>query len=554
MPKIRIKAAVVDTRNLKLYLEDGTTMKIPQGDPRLAQIIHESKNDLNAGRIAEIEIAVENAGNNFSQFEERSSGFVRFFRVTKSALAGIFSNNSDSDPEREQGQAGPLPEMVLGQMIPTDLDKALEEIMANAQPMINDHIKETETVVAMVDNKPIPGVETLARQIKYAIEHNSLEGVERFLARLAKVIDDRRHSVEDLLKFIERGDLPIADDGSIIIYKVLRRSLQVGAKPGEYVDCYTKQIVQRCGSYVCMDSKLVDPDRHRECSNGLHVARREYLRSFSGDVCVLAKVAPEDVIAVPLKDPNKMRVRGYHILFELTHAMHQQLKLNMPITKHEAGQKLLARAMSGDHSSPIERVEIRGKGGADIVTTKLVSGETYASRTAAPKSTNPKQKTKPKAAPKKSKAIDISESTKPVAPAVDPKKVARGTKADRIVRYLRILRNPSHTKAVRQQAAQDLLDLRKRAKKSWNALGHTDITDNQLKSFLKEALKPKAKTKSTKNSPAPKPAVTRQKRARNLFNNSDWQGLLMHKQRTKISWSKLGFSTEEQKTIERNTD
>ena len=48
MTKIRIMAAVVDTKRLTLYKEDGDTVLIPQGDPRLARIVEETKDILMA--------------------------------------------------------------------------------------------------------------------------------------------------------------------------------------------------------------------------------------------------------------------------------------------------------------------------------------------------------------------------------------------------------------------------------------------------------------------------------------------------------------------------
>lgn len=188
------------------------------------------------------------------------------------------------------------------------------------------------------------------------------------MARVAAVASKRNHSAQDLMKFLQKGDLPIADDGSIIIYKVLR-SKSNGKHT--YVDCHTKNVPQRVGSYVHMAESLVDPDRRNECSNGLHVARRGYVGGFSGDVCVIAKVAPEDVIAVPQYDANKMRVCGYHILFELSDDDFKKLKKNQPITDTTEGKLLVGRAIAGDHPPPIENVKITEHHGRGIVITSL---------------------------------------------------------------------------------------------------------------------------------------------------------------------------------------
>jgi hypothetical protein len=227
----------------------------------------------------------------------------------------------------------------------------------------------TDTIIAVVDGKVIPGMEKIKTQFSRAAKLGSTTGVENFLKRLGAVIEKRSHSIEDLLKFMERGDLPIADDGSILIYKVLK--FNGDRTNGKYVDCHTKKVEQWTGAYVCMDEKLVDPNRRNECSNGLHVARRGYVHGFSGDVCVLAKLAPEDVIAVPEHDANKMRVCGYHIIMELSQKQYDLLKKNQPITSDDEGKHLLACALSGKHIHRTHEVRITESKGGGVKVTKL---------------------------------------------------------------------------------------------------------------------------------------------------------------------------------------
>jgi hypothetical protein len=266
----------------------------------------------------------------------------------------------------------------------------VDEILAHAVPVQHENFHETDiavqgnvvetsgdtigkpvedtasdTIIAVVDGKVIPGMEKIKTQFGRAAKLGSTKGVENFLKRLAAVIEQRSHSVEDLLKFMERGDLPIAEDGSILIYKVLRKSSE------KYVDCHSRKVTQFVGAYVCMDPSMVDHNRSTECSNGLHVARRGYIKSFSGDVCVLAKLAPEDVIAVPLYDSNKMRVCGYHIIAELEDKHYQLLKANRPITDDEDGKKLLALAMAGIHIRRTHEVRVTGSMGAGVKITEL---------------------------------------------------------------------------------------------------------------------------------------------------------------------------------------
>ena len=458
---IRIVAAVVDTRQLTLYREDGTTLMIPQGDPRLRKIVESATPQLINKKYADVVIEEEDT-NSYAHFEQKGSGVVRFFRVAKDKLASLFTEVPDTSPvvplsigpvpvalmtevydaastipptaveinmEIMQANADMISDVLMSRQDPwqdlqaeadanadegVDDDEetfepvepaieakveqtmdAVNEILAHAIPVSskdfsdktvakqgdvvetgghtikehNDNPNSPDTIVAVVDGKILPGMERIKTQFNRAAKMGSTIGVERFLQRLAAVIEDRRHSIDDLLKFMERGDLPIADDGSILIYKVLRRR---GPKTeGKFVDCHSGKVEQWTGAYVCMDPSLVDPNRRNECSNGLHVARRGYIRNFSGDVCVLAKLAPEDVIAVPEYDANKMRVCGYHILMELSETQYSLVKSNKPITDDDEGRRLLAAAIAGNHVHKTHEVRITGQMGTGVTTKKL---------------------------------------------------------------------------------------------------------------------------------------------------------------------------------------
>lgn len=556
MTKIRILAAVVDTRRLTLYKEDGETIRIPQGDARLQRILDESKEDLLLGKVAEVDISHDpkhKPTNAYADFEEKSGGMVRFFRVAKSKVAGLFGGSEPKNQEAEEPEEGERL-LTLGNPEAAKIDTALDDIMNNAVPMRSEESdeidEENETVVGVIDDKPIPGVEGIKDHMAYAAKLGSTQGVENFMRRISKVIESRRHSIDDLLKFMHRGDLPIADDGSIIIYKVLRHGAD-----GGYVDCHTKRVPQKVGSFVCMDPSLVDPNRHQDCSNGLHVARRGYLSSFGGDVCILGKVAPEDVIAVPLKDANKMRVCGYHILFELTSEMHGRLKANLPITNTKEGQKLLGRAISGNHPEPIEEVRITQQQGGGVVVTPR--GEPTDA---------PKAKAAPAKKPKMRRATSIERTKRPEpkqAPAVDPRKVSKEvtqtkTRAQKIKDLVATMDDKAFSRSVRAKAALDLIQLRKQAKKSWDALGYPQLDDLSLQQsadlLSKPAAKKVTKPKKAKTTFAAKaqPGTTVSDEARKLFDAHKWAELKAFKSKKKKGWSALGFTDAETTTILNN--
>lgn len=432
--KTRIIAAVVDQRELTLYKEDGSTIVIPQGDPSLRHVLAQAVPQIQAQGWAEVELMKpEDKSNPYHEFEQKTSGLVRFFRVAKAKLKELLIGDEGLVASQTVGEvpSGNLATNQAYQDLVSDAAEAIEqfgedeleryrdeqeakkttpastatmnvvdEIIKHAIPsstpgfdntvakqgaIVDEHgntnnqrydndEQHTDTIVAVVDNKVVAGVEKIKTQFGHALK-GSTKGMENFLKRVASV--KRSHSVEDLLKFLERGDLPIADDGSILIYKVLKLKGDEKSPNGgcTYVDCHSGNVTQFIGAFVCMSEDLVDHNRRNECSNGLHVARRGYVKSFSGDVCVLAKLAPEDVIAVPQYDANKMRVCGYHILAELSAKQYGHLNRNEPITHDPDGAKLLAKAMAGDHIRRTHEVRIHAAQGGGLRIRPLDASE-----------------------------------------------------------------------------------------------------------------------------------------------------------------------------------
>jgi hypothetical protein len=373
---VRIVAAVVDTTQVTFYKEDGSILNMLQGDPRLADIVRQITPVCARGEVAEVDLDSfsDNTAKIFTDYEDRSSGVIKFFRIAKSKLTSFFGSNAQA--------IEPIPEQRVGELpvVTTQLMQAIEEIAAHAKPVsagidraaLESTDETAETVVAVMGNTVIPDVHKLETQFKRSNEQEDTVGMQRFMQRVAAVADKRSHSVQDLMRFMQRGDLPVAEDGCIVIYKILRRDV-VAAHPNfTYMDCHSGKVPQRVGTYVYMDENMVDMDRRNECSNGLHVARRGYLNGFSGDVVTICKVRPEDVIAVPDYDANKMRVCGYQIISELPQSDYALLKSDKPIASTE-GLKLLAQALAGQHPAADTEVKITAQLGGGIVIKYLAS-------------------------------------------------------------------------------------------------------------------------------------------------------------------------------------
>ncbi|MBY0261292.1 MAG: hypothetical protein K2Q20_03065, partial [Phycisphaerales bacterium] len=152
----------------------------------------------------------------------------------------------------------------------------------------------------------IENAEALEKQIAQVAVDGS-PGLARFVERFARL--DHKHTADELLDFVKKMDLPIADDGCIVVYKFLDK------KGGDtYADKHTGRVIQRLGSRVSMPLKNIDQSR-TQCSTGLHVCSAAY--GSYGDTVFLAKVDPADVVAIPIQEQGKMRVSAYHLVAKL---------------------------------------------------------------------------------------------------------------------------------------------------------------------------------------------------------------------------------------------
>lgn len=620
MNKIRIVAAILDTEKLVLYKDDGLTVEVKQGDPRVQRIIDQVTEPLSTQGWAEVSLEIIDPDMNvYREFETLVKGAIRFFRVHKDKLSALFdqlveepadNGQYGTDRHLKPVSLGKVPgapgsmnqeevasqEELVSAIAPiaeavSELDEgptasqvadatanekpsiqeATRQIMASAQSVSDpsfvsaETVEHRDTMIAAVEDEAtgeitiVPGMENLQAQFAHAVKLGSTKGAENFVRRLAAVINQRKHTIDELLNFMSKGDLPIADDGSILAYKVLTTGH--GEKKGWFVDCHSKSVQQRVGSFVTQAN--VDENRRVECSVGLHIARRGYLRSFPGNVIVLVKVAPEDVIAVPLNEPNKMRARGYHIVSEVPTDEHDVLRNNRPLEGTKA-KKLLAMAIAGDHIDVIEEVIIGGPKGTEV---RAVARPTEEVKIAKP----------PKPRKKTAEAQPLpDEAEKQVAPPVDVKTTSNRVLGVKVSEQRKLFEARDWT---------GLYAFKKAKKKGWDKLGFTSeeekqIADNNPANAIvteadrKNAAKGKvdnegeaaerdrAKNKIARTGvpAAPAPASvpdapaneSRSDKARRLFKAKDWTGLYAHKKSVKVGWEKLGFSGQEIERIVKN--
>lgn len=673
MNKVTVIAVSVDSANIVLYKQDGGTILIQQGDPRVTGIMEAVKEPLARNEPVEISLAMPGVEQTqFAEAEKQTNGLIRFFRVAKETIKGWFDGESPdsweapksayvsptvlgvipgTEPEYfditlfSSGEAvatvkairnllgstlqaasdirkGDLPRVLCtgvsaslvqeakisfedaGAVIKVtpskgtepnfrayEDGKAVTQIVAAVKVKTNEeklaeanarmdilegkgvtpadpafHTKmdpEKETVVAVVGNKVIPDAHKLSKQLGVAVKLKDFTGFTAFVDRVSKIIDKRGHSVEDLMKFMEKADLPIADDGCIVIYKRLKPSGN-----DIFVDVHSGKVKQKVGSLVFMDEKLVDPNRRQDCSNGLHVATLGYLSSFSGDVTIIGKVKPEDVIAVPQYDATKMRVCAYHIVGKLTNEQRDIVNRGGKLSDAPGGLEVLNAVLRGKHIGVTQTVQIGGQKGTNLTITDLDTPVEIDEVTQADlKNTNITITASGEPEPEPSapvKATDI----KPVSAPIETKPV-KETKAQAAQRLYGDFKSAC-TSTVAGNVAMELIALKKASKKSWLALGLSEAIGGVLTQAAQKAeppvkvetvnsfdnlkeTKPKAPKAQSFTSPVkgtgPKAKITELLKGSKI-DTAKAVEIYAIKKSAKKSWSALGISDEVAALIE----
>ena len=114
---------------------------------------------------------------------------------------------------------------------------------------------------------------------------------------------------QDLFKWLEKGQMPIFEDGDILGYKIILSNFTSVHRNKEGIN-----ISHAIGTEVSMPREDCDGDRNRTCSSGLHFCSLSYLPKY-GTVSnkdthriVIVKIDPVDVVAIP-KDYNQAKAR-----------------------------------------------------------------------------------------------------------------------------------------------------------------------------------------------------------------------------------------------------
>lgn len=133
----------------------------------------------------------------------------------------------------------------------------------------------------------------------------------RFLENLLN--NPSKRSVDELMNFLDVGELPLTEDGHFLAFKNVK---------SDYKDIHSGTFDNSVGKTCEMPRWKVDDEKDRTCSTGLHFCSINYLPNFSdscGGHTMIVKINPADVVSIPADYNNtKGRCCKYVVVGEYT--------------------------------------------------------------------------------------------------------------------------------------------------------------------------------------------------------------------------------------------
>lgn len=549
--KTIVVGLAVTTTGATFYTKDGDTVTRNADDPRLTEFIQKVVTALKTKPEVEVDFQSFEI---FGVLEQKSGGLLKFFRVAKTALKSIFGVGDTYGNVNTAGMVSHAPE---GDAPQPGTDQVTEEVLGKLAKASEEATKKVTskadtTVVAVVGGTPIVGAEKLEKQVSHAVKTQNTVGTTKFLERLAGVASKRKHTAQELLHFLEKMDMPFADDGSILAYK----SLTSTDEPGIFVDNYSKTLKQGLGTKVQMDVELVDDNRRVLCSNGLHIARMKYLGGYGAsqsNVICLVKINPEDVISVPMQEQDKMRVAAYHIVAVLNDTSKAALSSGKSITvENKDVAAMLGRIKAGNHVGVLNITTQHKNRAYDQMVS--VNGAVPLAPTVTEAPANPEVVNKP--ATSVEDQVDTSKTMKEAK--VDPKSLNKAIDKAAGVKPPVKPKAPVKARAVKKAA--------KKATPKSKEVGKAKPIDKPIQKVQKTSQPAKAVSEaSPKTQPHEKVSspvattagtVTKGQTAMKLYETwkaagtaNNLKNLLDFKKSAKKGWPVLGFSPEQVKDI-----
>jgi len=377
------------------------------------------------------------------------------------------------------------------------------------------------------DKVIIPHVDNLQAHMARAAKDGS-PSVTNFFKRLAPIIQARKHSGEDLMKFIKRSEMPLTNTGRIIAYKRV-----TSTEEGYVVDTHSKKIKQCVGSRVTMPVDMVDSSRHNSCSTGLHVANLGYLGGFSGDKTLIVLVDPENFIAVPHGEDTKARVCSYDIIGMMSANSHQTVNQGNHVSGDQTFEQLIIDAVEGRSIVPFEEI---------FVGTKEITKVSLLEKTPVVETKSKKETTGKSLAEDSTPEAIIRNGSETLAKARDAKTKTLSPETNglpkEVFEAFQMLKN-NKTKT----------EVANHFNTSTRSIGRW-MEKHDFDSFngpsIVEVVKPKESAHVTDMKAVGR---TNSEIAMEMFRRSDWKSLFDFKKQKKKSWEALDFDLKQEEII-----
>lgn len=205
-------------------------------------------------------------------FEGKPYTFVKEFQHFNEILEAVINNNE----EELRNIINPV--------------KFIERVsFGNVIIDTNDDVRFQGTIVP----------EYLADRILHHYAVGGEQLVKPLIAFAEKLMQNPNHDVRgDLYKWVERGNMPICENGNFIAYKIVRHDY---TPLTSYI--VTHGHIQKPGMTISMPREICNENRDVTCSTGLHFCSLEYLPNFGScngsDRILVLEVDPTDVVAIP---------------------------------------------------------------------------------------------------------------------------------------------------------------------------------------------------------------------------------------------------------------
>ena len=178
---------------------------------------------------------------------------------------------------------------------------------------VNKAIMKSKNVVVEKDTIKIDGVSVtntdtpIMKFIKILQEKGTVDSeISRIKPFLENMFENPFiDAVQEIYDYCKAMDFEITDDGCFLAYKNVRSDL------GSIFDNGATK--HKIGEYT--EVKMYDTERTNTCSKGLHFCSKSYLQHYVGEVTIIVKINPKDVVSIPV-DYNfaKGRCRKYLVV------------------------------------------------------------------------------------------------------------------------------------------------------------------------------------------------------------------------------------------------